>query len=583
MKERIVEMIEKKPYVSTVHSFASAFLREFAPKGFTKSFRIVEGREQFYIIKNLVKKYGLNQHPRYIIEKLTLIRNLRDCKMLKREGLEEFYNNYFHYLRNNNSIDFDGLLTLCLDTLKNNPTALEAYRRKFKYILVDEFQDISPLQYEIIKLLAKGCGNLLCVGDLDQGVFSFIGANVNIMLNFKSDFPQRQLYYLEQNYRSTKKIVEAANTLIKNNPNRQDKPHWTDRLEGSAPHIEHLADCEGEAQYIASIIKEGISKGKRYSHYAVLYRINSLSQVLESIFSGQGIPYQVVDGAGYFERTEIKDILSFFKLAANPADNTFFNDVCSVLSRINDVPFKKYRGSEVLIERAHQSKTEFIRELPALVQELSAQDSLVKIYNLILSHTGYLQHLKKDASSIGERRVKNVEALEVVIKNLSNDINNFLKLIEDTQAEKENDSVKFLTIHSAKGLEFDTVFIIGAADGMLPYYKNTSPEEVEEERRMFYVAVTRAKNTLYITYPEYDGRDYKRPSPFIYEIKKPVPKAAVSSEQITLGGLIYHEKFGAGKVVFMGNDHEKKNLITIKFQDAGNRTFFLEDAPLKVI
>lgn len=424
-------------------------------------FRIIGDEEQLTFIKGLAEKAGLKHRPEYIVARLGLNRNHRNEKMFKVEGLDKLYDAYLQRLIKKNSIDLDGLLSLCLGTLTNDSRALETCRSQYKYILVDEFQDITLLQYEVIKVLAQDSGNLLCIGDFDQSIYGFRGADVNIMLNLKSDFPNCKQYFLEQNYRSTKQIVNVANELIKNNRHREEKPHWTHRLEGLPPHIEGFANPDREAQFAASRILEGVVKGGSFSDYGVLYRIHSMNEVLEATFFEQGIPYQVM-----------------------------------------------------------------------------------------------------------------------------NNVNDFLRLEKSAPMGKENDdSVKLLTIHSAKGLQFPTVFIVGVTDRMLPYYKSTFPLDKEEERRLLYVAITRAEDHLYITYPEYDGRDYKDPSPFISELDQPATpsKANKSLEKLQKGSSIEHKKFGVGTVIAVRKDHQGDALIKVKFKKEGIKDILLKHAPIKIV
>ena len=568
MHKRIIQMTGKKPNISTIHSFAANFIREYPPDGFTNNFHIVEERQQYNIVKNLVKKYKIDKHPRYIIEKLTLIRNLRDSGLLKQEGLEKFYKDYFNHLKSNNSIDFDGLLSLCLVTLENNQNALKSYKLKFKYILVDEFQDISPIQYKILRLLAGGYNNLFCVGDFDQSIYRFRGADVNIMLNLEKDFHDVKRYYLEQNYRSTKQIVKAANNLISYNINRQDKPHWSDNYEGDAPSIIKCKNVNSEASLIASKIKEEVKKGKNYESFAILFRINALSQAIEIALSNQNIPYQIIGGVGYFQRREIQDIICFLKLAENPDDTEAYSRAKLVLSNVSP-----------------DFKETFLNDL---LDNLKKQVQLQDAYKLLMQETGYLDYLKLDISSEGERRIENVESLDMLIDrfpNTSNSLSEFLRYIEKTNVDIDNDdSVKLLTFHSAKGLEFDTVFIFGATKGLIPHYKAELPQAVEEERRMLYVAITRASNKLFITYPQFNGKISVDKSPFLNEINKlNIVSGEISGLHVATDNVIEHNKWGKGKVISIYKNHKNEEEIKVLFNDKGLKTLLLKYAPIKVI
>lgn len=568
MKERILDLTGKKPIVSTIHSFAATFLREFPPAGFTKTFRIIEEREQYGIVQALIKKHDIDQHPSFILEKLTLTRNLRNFAMLKQEGLDTFYRTYFNHLKKNDRIDFDGLLTLCLVGLEKNSAASTKYRQKFKYIMVDEFQDISPAQYEIIKHLAAGYKHLLCVGDFDQSIYSFRGADVSIMLNLNEDFPDTELLYLEQNYRSTKKIVQAANNLISKNKHRKKKPHWSDGQEGAAPFISGFRNTEEEAGFIASCIKEEIAADVRAGDIAVLFRINALSQELESMLSNENIKYQIVGGTGFFQRREIQDILSFVTLIQDPHDTRSLYRARSVLSRINKNP-----------------------QIPLqdLIETLQRQVGLQKIYKIIVQQTGFLEYLQQDTSTKGERRIESVEKLGIVFARqdeLGHTVRDFLNYIQNTQTQETNDedSVKLITFHSAKGLEFHTVFVAGVTDGMVPYHKAKASKEIEEERRMFYVAITRAKKNLFITYPRFNGRSNTKPSPFIGEsTTSHSGNKDLSNKFIKTGSMVHHKKWGKGRVLSLSRNRKGEKEIRVQFSSVGVKRLLMEYAPIEFV
>jgi len=333
------------------------------------------------------------------------------------------------------------------------------------------------------------------------------------------------------------------------------------------PHsIRSFKNTEEEAQSIASRIKEKVTNGLAYNDIAVLYRINALSQELESALSSQNIPYQIIGGTGYFQRREIQDVLCFFRLAADPSDSASLTKARSVLSRIN--PAKKM-------------------EIPKeLLEGLEGEERLPKIFKLIIEHTGYQDYLKRDTSSEGERRLENLEKLGTVVDRFSNNLSEFLQYVDNTQEDEYDvESVKLLTIHAAKGLEFDTVFIAGAMEGMLPYYKSTLPEELEEERRMFYVAVTRAINDLIITFPKFNGKAYVGPSPFVDEMKSEVKivKRQGTNKEIQIGSNIEHSKFGIGQVIAINKDHNGETQVKVKFQTSGVKKFLLNLAPIKVL
>ena len=532
LKDRVIEMVGRSPDVSTIHSFCANGLRKFPPPGYSNNFSIMDEGGQFITVGNLVKDLGLGIHPRFILEKLTLARNLRDINILKAEGLEDFYPIYMTNLQSRDIIDYDGLLTWCLYTFEKNPKALEYFQDKYKYILVDEFQDVSPIQLEIIKLLIGDRNNLIVVGDPDQSIYKFRGADVSIMVNLDKVFPIIKTYYLAQNYRSTEKIIKAANNLIKNNKFRLEKPLWTERGQGEKVEVLSFIDESQEAQYLADYIKSWVSKGGRYGDIGILYRVNTLATEFETVFSKEEVPYQIVGGIGYYQRAEIKNTISFFKLATMVTNNEAFLKAASVLAQIEGKSIKKFKAiaynnpGAKLIDLAYRAEERFVREFPDFIHQLNKERDLVNIFNLIMARTKYIEHLRKDNSTEGERRVENLEELKSILVRLKakgKGIQDFLEIAESTKEEKNRDAVNLMTVHSAKGLEFDTVFIVGAVKGMYPYYRGEREGDIEEERRLFYVAVTRAQNRLIITYPR-EGivkgeKKKKEPSQFIQELK----------------------------------------------------------------
>lgn len=305
-------------------------------------------------------------HPQAVKEVLALARNTRDMSMLDKHNLTKFYNAYMLELRKRNAMDFDALLTWSVWTFENNSAALDCYCSKYRYILVDEFQDISKLQYSLLLPLARASGNLLCVGDYDQSIYRFRGADVNLILNLENDFPGLTTHYLKQNYRSTKRIVKAANNLIVNNRNRRPKPHLTHRPEGDMVIRKPCADPKGEAEYVAKEILAARKKSNAdWSGFAVLYRINSLSIPLTKVLTAKKIPYKIVGDQDYFDLPEIKNILCFFRLIQEPDNPEVRTDAISVLYNLG------------------QTKS----SLAGLMEKLTAQQELDAIYNIVLNET----------------------------------------------------------------------------------------------------------------------------------------------------------------------------------------------------
>ena len=509
MKNRMKQMNVSKINISTIHSFAVSVLRKFLPPGYNRDFSIIEDGQGYNIIGKLVKELSLGEHPSYVSERLTLSRNLRDKTMLAKEGLQELYNEYMKLLRRKNVIDYDGLLTWSDYVLENNPRALEYYNRILKYIIVDEFQDVSPVQYDILYKLVKRSNNLLCVGDFDQSIFSFRGSDIRIMLDLEKDFPNLKTFYLEENYRSTQRLVKVANKLIKNNIIRKEKSLRSVREIGIGHAVKVFNTEEEEASYICSIIQKKAGEGMEYSDFAILYRVHVVSRVFEEVLSARNIPYQIIGGVGFFARKEIISLLAFYKRIINENEQEAYLEIVSLFKKCMGFKSIDYRQSII----------------PDFIAELKEETKLEKIYEKIIEDLGYLEFLKKDKSISGERAIEAVEEFRSVVRNFDEKeigIAVFLDFIENTKVEDDTNSVKLMTVHTAKGLEYNNVFVVGTESTLFPHYNSESKEDVEEERRLFYVAITRAKNRLVISYPKtklYKGsKKTLHPSPFIKEI-----------------------------------------------------------------
>lgn len=611
MKERVARIVGTRPNIATIHSFAAGLLRKHPPKGYTDGFKIIDDATQFILTSELIKKLGMEEHPSYIMEKLTLARNLRDKKMLEDLKLMDFFKLYFNSLLEKNSIDYDGLLSWCVSIFESNSDILKKFQMKYKYVLVDEFQDINPIQYDILKLLVKKKGNLLCVGDFDQSIYGFRGADVNIMLNLDKDFPKREIFYLEQNYRSTPNIINKANSLIKHNANRREKPLWTNRQQGADPTITEYPNDHLEAALIAEMIKKGINLGKKYSNHAILYRVHTLSRIFEEELTKLNIPYQVIGGTSYYNRPEIKNILAFFQLVENPENNEAFSKAVSTLAEIYNssaISFLRKNQDTVMIDQAYLAKESFIRYIPEMIHEMASQRSLLGLYDVIIARTGYLEFLKGNKSKEGERRVENIEELRSVLMEqdkIGRSIEQFLGFTQEIQHAKEQEAVKLMTIHAAKGLEFDTVIIVGVEQGMLPHYSNEEDDlGIEEERRLLYVALTRAKNHVFLSYPKERAAKGKTiavyPSPFLKElghesskIKKTLSlfidkrkkdnsqEKRLKRNEISEGSKVFHSFFGKGHIVEIDDYEVGMTKVKIDFHD-GKRILILEMAPLKL-
>jgi len=499
MRERVWSLTGQRPDVHTIHGFARRVLCAYPPPGFTSDFVIIDERQEVRIIKRLLAAEKLDMHPQAVREILTLARNTRHNALLDHNNLSNLYKAYMQELQRQNTMDFDAMLAWCVQTFKNNPEALDYYRDKYRYILIDEFQDTSQLQYALLRPLVNG--NLLCVGDYDQSIYGFRGADVNLILNLEKDFPQLAVHYLKENYRCTGMIVKAANALIANNKKRRPKPHLTNRPDGEPVVRKSLANPTREAEYIAGEIQAAQKAGAKWASFAVLYRINSLSIPITKVFTERGIPFLTVGDRDYFDLQEIKNILCFLRLLVEPSNAEARGDAVSVLNLNHSDP------------RA---------ELTSILENLAGQEDLLDMYTAILEQTGMIQRLKENTSQIGVKVLENVTELKSVLADF-NGLQQFLDFTEQARSSQDVDAVNLLSIHKAKGLEYNTVFIMGLDDKTIPYYQNQSGDGIEEERRMMYVALTRAKDKLYLTYPRQRQTQDKKlrlhPSRFLLELK----------------------------------------------------------------
>ena len=609
MQERVSKAIGQNVYIATLHSFAAQVLRRYPPAGFTPGYKIMDEPRQYAVIAQIAKELGLKDHPAYIIEKLTLACNLRDRTMLVALNFEDLYRKYASHKKQNNLFDYDDLLVWCAHTFENNLQALSHYQKQFTYILVDEYQDINPVQHTILKMLARHHNSFVAVGDFDQSIYGFRGADVNIMLNFSKDFPECKTYFLEQNYRSTRRIIAAANILIKHNGNRMDKPLFTLRETGTAPVTQSFGDERMEASQVASIIQDGVKHGKKYCDYAVLYRVNVLSRAYEEVFASLGIPYQVFGGPGFFQRNEIQNILSFFRLRQDPENKTALVRAAAMIAEISGEAPKKMallveKSGAALHDQFLYSSKEYLKIIPTVIKSIEPISNLEEIYDVILQQTGYLDYLKQNQSTEGLRRVENVEELRSTLIKFGGSgksADSFLAFVDRVHSQKETNAVKLMTSHAAKGTEFDTVFIVAAEEGMFPHYNAETEAQLEEERRIFYVSVTRSKNQLFIfhsTSRMNRGKVIKvSPSPYIKELQtvdsfNPVPKPVrgkkanksygnkgLAKEHVCEGLIVYHATFGKGVITEVRDALPNYTEVDIIF-GATKRKIILEYAPL---
>ena len=467
----------------------------------------------------------------------------------RKEKISSVYTLYQKRLKENNAIDFDDIINYTIKILMENPDVLEYYSNKFKYVLVDEYQDTNKAQFTLVTLLASKNGNITVVGDNDQGIYSFRGADISNILNFEKDFQGTKIIKLEQNYRCTGNILKAANAVIKNNEVKYKKQLWTQNEEGNLPNV-YLADNEyDEGSYLATQI-EHLRREEyyKYSDFAVLYRMNTQSRAIEDIFRRENIPYRIVGGLKFYERKEIKDIIAYLRLIQNGSDNLSLKRIINEPKRgIGKTSLEKV---EQLAEQNEVSMYEIIknaeqyglnrvylnsREFVNTIEELKEEKEKLTISELIkktLKKTGYTKALENENTIEAENRIENLEefltvAIEFEEEFAENSLSEFLEGItlssDLDNVEETEDVVTLMTLHSAKGLEFPVVFLIGMEEGIFPGYKSISePRELEEERRLCYVGITRAKQQLFLTCSKqrtiFGSTSYNPVSRFLKEI-----------------------------------------------------------------
>ncbi len=542
MKERIASLVEGAAsdiWMGTFHSICVRILRKFIDRiGFDKSFIIFDQSDQRTLIKQCMRDLEIDDklfNDRAVLSEISNAKNemqepseyIEKSKGdFRKEKIATIYELYQKRLKDNNAIDFDDIINFTIKILMQNSDILEYYSNKFEYVLVDEYQDTNKAQFMLITLLASRHGNITVVGDNDQGIYSFRGADISNILNFEKDFPGTKIIKLEQNYRCTGNILKVANSVIKHNEVKYDKKLWTENETGNVPKL-YVADNEyDEASYIVEQI-EHLRREEyyKYSDFVILYRMNTQSRAIEDILRRENIPYKIVGGLKFYERKEIKDIIAYLRLIQNTSDNLslirIINepkrgigktslDKIQKLSEENNISmYDIIKNAEKYgLNRVYLSSREFIN----VIEEIRVKKDDLTISELIktiLKKTGYTKALEEENTVEAENRIENLEefltvAIEFEEEFAENSLSDFLESItlssDIDNLEETDDSVTLMTLHSAKGLEFPTVFLVGMEEGIFPGYKSISEQkELEEERRLCYVGITRAKENLFLT------------------------------------------------------------------------------------
>ncbi len=615
MKDRLnllIGDISRNIQVSTFHSFGLRLLRDNCNVlGYDRNFVIMDSDDSLTVVKKILKDMDYDPkvyNPRAIRNKISSCKNEmimpRDYEKYAVSEYEKVvlkvYEKYEEKLRRNNSVDFDDLLILPIRLFNENKDILEKYQDRFKYVLIDEYQDTNEAQYILTKLISSKYRNITCVGDDSQSIYSFRGANYKNILNFEKDYKDAKTILLEQNYRSTKTILNAANDVIRNNKARKDKNLWTANEEGEKIKYYRAYNERDEAQYTIRKIKELVARNVSYQDIAILYRTNAQSRTLEEEMLKENMPYRVVGSFYFYSRKEIKDLIAYLRLIHNPKDNVSLLRIINTpkrgigLKTIENLTKKADELNKSIYEVIDSSKELAFKEIIEKLRILKEDLTLTELIDKVLDASGMRAELESEKTLESEVRLENLEEFKSITKSFEEreglvSLEDFLleiSLISDVEEYKDDDNrVSLMTVHSVKGLEFDYVFIVGLEEGIFPHLNSLmETSELEEERRLCYVAITRAKKELFLINTKRRtlfGRDQVNPpSRFISEVNSNLIESNVKEEEVKketkintgemfrdedvdyqVGDYVYHETFGAGKVVEVTN-----TLVSVAFK-----------------
>lgn len=569
MRARVNGLVPKGAediWVSTFHSTCVRILRRDIDKlGYEKNFSIYDSDDQEKVMKECFKQLNFSITDKNFTVK-SVISEISKQKEelisaeeyeqktdndLKKVKIAKVYRVYQSHLKNNNALDFDDLIYRTVQLFRTKPEVLNSYQEKFKYIMVDEYQDTNTSQYELVRLLALKYKNLCVVGDDDQSIYGWRGANIRNILDFENDFADTTVIKLEQNYRSSKTILFAANSVIHNNVTRKDKTLWTENDKGSIIHIDRADNEFEEAKFIADKITSLVQDGRKYSDFAILYRTNAQSRAIEDQLVRKSVPYRLFGGVRFYERKEIKDVISYLKVLSNSSDNIAVKRVLNVpkrgigdtsSDRVNTFAFENgisFYSAMGRLDEIPELKTrakklnEFYNLIVSLKNDSQSQ-SIVEILEAVLTRTGYIHELEEEGTEEASMRIENIDEFVSKAAEYEKSVDEpslagFLEdiaLVADVDSYTEDaDTVVLMTLHSAKGLEFPYVFMTGMEEGIFPSYRSImygGANEVEEERRLCYVGITRARDELFLTHAksrmQHGMTQYNAPSRFMKEI-----------------------------------------------------------------
>ena len=610
MKDRIFKMLGTVAYqiqISTFHSFGLTILKEHYDKlGYDKNFTILDSDDSSTVVKKILKdmdkdpkKYSYKAIRNKISSAKNELMEPEDLAKFSTNDMDELvvdvYKKYKEKLKTNNSVDFDDLLMLPITLFRKYPEVLKFYQDRFKYILIDEYQDTNEAQYLLTKMISAKYKNICVVGDNDQSIYSFRGSNYKNILNFEKDYNNAKVIMLERNYRSTKQILDVANCIIKKNTLRKDKNLWTDNETGEKVKYHRAENEKDEAFYVKCQIEE-LKKTEKLSEIAVLYRTNAQSRNMEEALLKENIPYKVIGSMYFYKRKEIKDLLSYLNVIYNSNDDISLLRVINVPKRgIGAKTIENLSIQADLLNQSIYSTIEAGKELEfkKIIEDIKANKdnmSLTELVDYVLDKSGMRKELEDENTLDSEVRLENLEEFKSITKNFEEErgivsLEDFLmeiSLVADVEEHKNNtEVVTLMTIHSAKGLEFDNVFVIGLEEGIFPHTNCLNDfNEVEEQRRLCYVSITRARKKLWLINAKrrtiYGMDSMNPPSRFIKEIDNELLESDAKEENImpkivkknmidtnadyNMGDKIKHDTFGLGVIV--GID---KSILTIAF------------------
>ena len=664
LKERIEAVAGEggdEVWAATFHSTCARILRRYGDRlGFSSHFTIYDTDDSRRLMKEILKQLNIDEkflpHKSVLNEISKYKDKLKTPDMIKEASsydsrlkyIAEAYKLYQERMQTSDAMDFDDLICYTVKLFEENPDVLEYYQNRFRYIMVDEYQDTNKSQYRFISLLAKKYNNICVVGDDDQSIYRFRGATIENILSFENEFKGACVIRLEQNYRSTGTILDAANNVIKNNTERKGKTLWTQNPKGDKVILHTALNERDEAMFIADTITEMVAEGRRFSDFAILYRMNAQSNAVEQALARSGIPHRVIGGHRFYDREEIKDMTAYLQVINNPHDDIRLRRIINkpkraigeatmtkaaeIASGLGESIYSVIRHAEdyPTLSRAAAKLSSFVRLLDGLIEAHESGDySLAELYNLIIEHTEYKEYLTAEKDDY-EQRIENIDELSSNIIKFQEDygeeatLSNFLEEIslmtDIDNYDADADTAVMMTLHSAKGLEFPIVFIPGMEEGVFPSMQiYTDPSELNEERRLAYVGITRAKERLYLIKTRermlFGSTTHNAESRFAGEIppelversgrenafaahkvefrsnaqinfdpfaKKKAPSAPKTNQNYSVGDTVMHKVFGKGMILSatpMGSD----TLLEIAFDKVGTKNVMANFAKMEIL